>query len=76
MDGVNRGGVRTVQLPDDRPFYTVTEAAEVVRCSERTIYRYIRDGTIDAKQGPTQKLIARDSLQGFIDTFPDVGGAY
>lgn len=63
-----------MKLPDDRPFYTVAEAAGVVKCSERTIYRYIKDGVIEAKQGPTQKLIARDSLQGFIDTFPDVGG--
>lgn len=65
--------MQVAQLPDDRPFYSVKEAAAVVKCSERTLYRYISDGTIDAKQGPTQKLITRESLQGFIDTFPDVG---
>lgn len=64
-----------VHLPEDRAFYTVKEAAVEVKCSERTIYRYIDGGVLEAKQGPTQKLIPRDSLQTFIDSFPDVGGA-
>lgn len=62
-------------LPEDRAFYTVREAAAEVKCSDRTLYRYIEAGVIEAKQGPTQKLIPRDSLQAFIDSFPDVGGA-
>lgn len=69
------GRVQVAHLPDDRAFYTVKEAAAIVKCSERTMYRYIEAGIIEAKQGPTQKLIPRDSLQAFIDSFPGVGGA-
>jgi excisionase family DNA binding protein len=63
------------QLVGDHAFYTVKEAAEEVRCSPRTIYRYINDGVIEAKHGPTAMLIPRESLQAFMDSFPDAGGA-
>lgn len=59
----------------DRAFYTIKEAAAEVKCSERTMYRYIRAGVIEAKQGPTQKLIPAEALHQFIASFPDVGGA-
>jgi len=63
------------QLPDDHAFYTAREAAEQLKCSVRTIDRYISKGVLEAKQGPTQRLIPKDSLQAFMDTLPDVGGA-
>jgi excisionase family DNA binding protein len=63
------------KLTGDRAFYTVKEAAEEVRCSVRTMYKYTADGTIAAKKGPTGRLIPRDALQAFMDSFPDVEGA-
>jgi excisionase family DNA binding protein len=59
-------------MDDPRAFYTVPEAAALLRCSARTIYRYIRDGTLEGKKGPVQMLIPGPSLQAFIDSFPDV----
>jgi excisionase family DNA binding protein len=59
---------------DDRAFYTVKQAADEVQCSERTMYRYVSDGVIEARQGPTQMLIPAASLRAFIDSFPSVGG--
>ena len=54
------------QLPDDHAFYTAREAAEQLKCSVRTIDRYISKGVLEAKQGPTQRLIPKDSLQAFM----------
>lgn len=62
-------------MNDDREFYTVAEAAGLLRCSARTIYRYVKDGTLEGKKGPVQMLIPRGSLQAFIDSFPTINGA-
>jgi len=60
------------KLGEGPVFFTVREAAEELRCSPRTIYRYIEAGLLEAKQGPVQMLVPRTSLQDFVDRFPDV----
>lgn len=70
-----KGWISVAQLTGDHAFYTVKEAAYEIRCSARTIYRYISEGSLEAKQGPTAMLIPRESLQAFMDSFPDAGGA-
>jgi excisionase family DNA binding protein len=60
-----------VELPE---LLTVKEAAEVLRCTERTVYRYIEAGLLSARRTPGKTLILATSLRDFIDGLADARG--
>ena len=48
-------------------FLTLTEAAQVLRCTRRTIYTYLHDGKLKGcKPGGTRWLISQSELDRFM----------
>lgn len=58
------------ELPE---LLTVQEAAKVLKCSPRSVYRYIGAGLLSAKKGPGQTLIPAGSITTFIESLDDAG---
>ena len=51
-------------------FYTVTESAEIFRCTTRTIYRWLADGTLRGKWVKDHWLIPHEEIeQALKDSF-------
>jgi len=51
--------------------YTVREAAVILRCSGRTVYREIEAGRLVAKRGMGKILITATALRDFIDSLEE-----
>ena len=58
-------------MEEPERLYTVKEAAAVLRCSGRTIYREIERGRLEAKQGMGKTLITASALHTFIVLLDD-----
>lgn len=43
-------------------FVTVKEAAEILKCSEKTVHRYCNEGRLEVRRDGHRKLIAYASL--------------
>lgn len=51
--------------------YRPGKAAEMIGCTERSIYRYLRDKKLSAKRVGGMTLVTAESLQAFIANSPD-----
>jgi excisionase family DNA binding protein len=51
---------------DERPFYSVQDAADVLRVSRQTIYRQIYTGDLRSFRVGDRRLIRRDDLEAFL----------
>lgn len=61
------GGGKGVQTGVEEQF-TVRQAAAQLHCTDKTIYKYIREGRLKAKKGVRPILISSSSLQSFLDS--------
>ncbi len=51
------------QSKEDRPEYvTVKEAAQILKCTEKTVHRYCDEGRLEVRRNGRKKLIAYNSL--------------
>lgn len=66
--GVAKDGRGWTQDVEPEKHYTIKEAAEVARCSDKSIRRYIKAGLLKAKTGKVPYLIAASDLQAFLDS--------
>lgn len=48
--------------------FTVRQVASQLHCTDKTVYRYIKDGLLRAKTGVRPYLISATSLQAFLDS--------
>ena len=48
--------------------FTVRQVAEKLHCTEKTVYKYIREGLLKAKTGVRPYLISASALQTFLDS--------
>lgn len=55
-------------MTEPERLYTVKEAADVLRCSTRTVYREVDADRIAAKRTRGKILITATALQAFIDS--------
>jgi excisionase family DNA binding protein len=46
--------------------FSVTEVAEILGCSDRTIYKYLDDGRLHGKKIGKRWMITQNSLRNFI----------
>lgn len=54
--------------PDTRPtFYTVREAAEIMRCNPSTLYRAIREGGFPAVQIRNRYVVPAKAIDALVD---------
>ena len=54
-------------LPADRPLYSLRDAREVLRISERTLRTHIEAGRLRRIRIGGKPMIRRDDLEAFID---------
>lgn len=59
--------------PFTKPFLTVPEAAELLRRSRRTLYRWLEQGTVQGKKVKDHWLIATHQLCQLVHPEPDAG---
>jgi excisionase family DNA binding protein len=64
------GGGKGVKVVVEEQF-TVHQVAERLHCTDKTVYKYIREGTLKAKTGVRPYLISASSLQSFLDSVDD-----
>lgn len=61
-------------LADLPELLTVREASDVLRCSERSVYRYVETGLLRAVKTPGKTLIPAASIRTFIDEYANARG--
>ena len=63
-------------LPNAGPpaFYTVREAAEILRCNKNTLYRAIHEGAFPAVQVRTRYVVPAAVLDKLIAAAAQIGG--
>jgi excisionase family DNA binding protein len=54
-------------LPDDTPFYSIQEAADLLRVHRATIFRLIKAGDIKTHKIGMRTIIKRDDLERLIE---------
>lgn len=48
--------------------YTVREVAQHLHCTEKTVRRYIKEGSLSAKTSVRPNLVSASDLQRFLDS--------
>lgn len=51
----------------DLKIYTATETCELLKISQRTLYRYVNDGSINAFRAGRQYRFTEDDIKDFIE---------
>jgi excisionase family DNA binding protein len=59
-------GKEVVPLPDDNGLYTVKQVCEILYVTKWTVYNYIRDGLLDARNIGNKYLITGSSINALI----------
>jgi excisionase family DNA binding protein len=55
-------------------YYTRTEIAEILRCTNDTVNRYIKEGQLVATKPMGKILVSKDDLEAFIEAGRIVSG--
>jgi excisionase family DNA binding protein len=55
-----------VHAPTRSPYLTASEAAEVLRCDRRRIYRMVSDGRIAGVKDGSRVLVDRASIEAYL----------
>lgn len=52
---------------DDKKYYTVKEVMEILKCSDRTVRRYIKAGTLEGKQIARMLYVTEISIKNYLE---------
>ena len=52
---------------DEKKYYSVKEVAEILKCSDRTVRRYIKAGTLEGKQIARMLYVTEISIKNYLE---------
>lgn len=52
---------------DNRKYYTVKEVMETIKCSDRTVRRYVKAGTLEGKLIARKLYVTEASLKRYVE---------
>ena len=52
---------------DDMKYYTVKEVTETLKCSDRTVRRYVKAGTLEGKLIARKLYVTEASIKNYIE---------
>lgn len=52
---------------DDKKYYTVKEVMETLKCSDRTVRRYVKAGTLEGKLIARKLYVTETSIKNYIE---------
>ena len=58
---------------DDKKYYAVKEVMEILKCSDRTVRRYIKAGTLEGRMIARMLYVTEASIKNYLEGGVNVG---
>lgn len=58
---------------DDKKYYAVKEVMEILKCSDRTVRRYIKAGTLEGRMIARMLYVTEASIKEYLEGGVNVG---
>lgn len=58
---------------DDKKYYAVKEVMDILKCSDRTVRRYIKAGTLEGRMIARMLYVTEASIKNYLEGGVNVG---